>query len=101
MSPITTVSITKLIKAKWRVYVSVNSTIIDTDNGFAPNRHQGIIWNNADFFLIGPLRKNFNQISIKIQTISFKKFHFRMDYYNIKDYFMYIEYFKSFCAIIS
>ena len=37
-------------------------TIIDSDNGLEPSRHQAIIWTNAGIVLIGPLRTNFSEI---------------------------------------
>ena len=43
-------------------------TIIDSDNGFSPGRHQAIMWNNAGLLLIEPLGTNFSEISIGIQT---------------------------------
>ena len=55
-----------------------NLTIIGTDNGLSPGRRQAIIWTNAGILLIGPLGTNFNEISIGIQTFSFKKIHFKM-----------------------
>ena len=45
-------------------------TIIGSDNGF--------IWTNAGILFIGPLGTNFNEILIGIQTLSFKKIHFKM-----------------------
>ena len=53
-------------------------TIIGSDNGLAPGRHQAIIWTNAGIVLIGPLRTNFNEILIEIHTFSFKKMHLKM-----------------------
>ena len=50
-------------------------TIIDSDNGFLAGRRQAIIWNNAGLLLIEPLGTNFSEISIRIQTFSFKKMH--------------------------
>ena len=55
-----------------------NLTIIDSDNGLSPERRQAIIWTNAGILLIGPLGTNFSEISIGIQTFSFKKMHFKM-----------------------
>ena len=46
-----------------------NLTIIGSDNGLAPGRCQAIIWSNADILL----GTNFSEISIEIQTFSFKK----------------------------
>ena len=53
-------------------------TIIGSDNGLSPGRHQDIIWNNAGLLLIEPLGTNFSEISIGIQTFSFKKMHLNM-----------------------
>ena len=54
-----------------------NLTIIGSDNGLSPGRRQAIIWTNAGILSIGPLGTNFNEISIGIQTFSFKKMHFK------------------------
>ena len=48
-------------------------TIIGSDNGLSPGRHQAIIWTNAGILSIGPLGTNFNEILIGFQTFSFKK----------------------------
>ena len=53
-------------------------TIIGSDNGLSPGRHQAIIWTNAGILLIGPLGTNFNEILIKIHTFSFKNIHLKM-----------------------
>ena len=53
-------------------------TTIGSDNGLAPGRPQAIIWNNAGLLLIEPLGTNFSEISIGIQTFSFKKMHLNM-----------------------
>ena len=53
-------------------------TIIGSDNGLSPSRRQAIIWTNAGLLLIGPLRKNFNEISIKILSFLFKKMHLKV-----------------------
>ena len=53
-------------------------TIIGSDNGLSPGRHQAIIWNNAGLLLIEPLGTNFSEISIGVQTFSFKKMHLNM-----------------------
>ena len=53
-------------------------TIIGSDNGLSPGRRQAIIWNNAGLLLIEPLGTNFSEISIGIQTFSFKKMHLNM-----------------------
>ena len=53
-------------------------TIIGSDNGLSPGRHQPIIWTNTGILLIGPLGTNFSEILIKIYTFSFKKMHLKM-----------------------
>ena len=53
-------------------------TIIGSDNGLSPSRRQAIIWNNAGLLLIEPLGTNVSEISIRIQTFSFKKLHLNM-----------------------
>ena len=53
-------------------------TIIGSDNGLSPERHQAIILTSAGILLIGPLGTNFSEISIKIQTFSLKKIRLKM-----------------------
>ena len=53
-------------------------TIIGSDNGLLPRRHQAIIWTNAEILLIRPLGTKFNEIFIKNHTFSFKKMHLKM-----------------------
>ena len=53
-------------------------TIIGSDNGLLPERRQAIIWTSAEILLIGPLGTNFSEISIAVQTFSFKKMHLKM-----------------------
>ena len=48
-----------------------NLTIIASDDGLSPGRHQAIIWTYAGILLNGPLGKNINEISIAIYTFSF------------------------------
>ena len=50
-------------------------TIIGSDNGFSPGRHQTIIWTNACLLSIGPLGTSFSEILIKIRSFSLKKMH--------------------------
>ena len=50
-------------------------TIIVSDNGLSPGRHQAIIWNNDGILLIGLFGTNFNEILIEIHTFLFKKIH--------------------------
>ena len=59
------------------MYVCVSKlTTIGSDNGLSPGLHKAIIWTNAGILLIGPLRTNFSEILIQIDTFSFKKMHF-------------------------
>ena len=51
---------------------------IGSDNGLSPDRRQAIIGTNAGILLIGPWGTNFSEISIGIQTFSFKKMHLKM-----------------------
>ena len=53
-------------------------TIIGSDNGLSPWRHQALIWINAGLLLIGPLGTNFSEILIEIVTFSFKKMHLKV-----------------------
>ena len=53
-------------------------TIFGLDNGLSPGRRQAIIWTNVGILLIGPLRTNFSEILIGIQTFAFKKMHLKM-----------------------
>ena len=53
-------------------------TIIGSQNGLLPGRCQAIIWTNAGILLIWPFQTNFSEISIDIQTFSFKKIYFKM-----------------------
>ena len=55
-----------------------NLTIIGSDNGLSPDRHQAIIWTNAGIFLIGLSWTNFSRIFIKSQIFSFKENHLEM-----------------------
>ena len=57
-----------------------NLTIIGSDNGLSPGRHQAINWTNAGILLIGPLGTDFSEITIGIQTFSFKEMHLKMPY---------------------
>ena len=63
----------------WVTHISIgNLTIIGSDNGLLPGRHQAIIWTNAGILLIGPLGINFCEIIIKIHIFSLKKMHLKM-----------------------
>ena len=53
-------------------------TIIGSDNGLSPCRHQDIIWTNAGVLLIGPFGTDFSEILIEIHTFSFKNMHLKL-----------------------
>ena len=55
-------------------------TIISSDNGLSPSRHQAIIWTNAIILLTGPVRTNFSEILSEIHTFSFNKMHLKISY---------------------
>ena len=60
-------------------HICVNKlTIIGSDNGLSPGRHQAIIWTNAEILLTGSLGTKFSEIFIEIHTFSFKKMHMKM-----------------------
>ena len=68
----------QLIEVERRIYASVKSTIIGSDNVLSPGRRQAIIWTNAAILLIGSSGTNFIEILIEIHTFSFKKMHLQM-----------------------
>ena len=53
-------------------------TIIVSDNGLSPGRHQAIILTKAGILLIGPYGTNFSEMLIEIHTFLFKKIHLKM-----------------------
>ena len=53
-------------------------TIIGSDNGLSPGRHQAIIWTNDGILIIRTFRTHFSKIVSEIYTLSFKKMHFKM-----------------------
>ena len=55
-----------------------NLTIIGSDNVLSSGQRQAIIWTNTGILLIGPSGTNFSELSIKIQTFSFKKNHLKV-----------------------
>ena len=55
-----------------------NQTIIASDNGLSPDRHQAIICTIAVILLIEPLGTKFSEILIEIHTLSFKKMQLKM-----------------------
>ena len=60
-----------------------NLTTIVSDNSLLPGGSQAIIWTNAGILLIGPLGTNFSEISIGIQTFSFKEMHLKCRLRNV------------------
>ena len=59
------------------IYVG-NVTIVASDNGLLPWRHQAIIWTNARILSTGPLETNFSGILFETHTFAFKKMHLKM-----------------------
>ena len=67
-----------LTEAEWRIYASVNNTIIGSDNGLAPTRQQAIVWSNTRILIIEPLWTDFSEILIRSHTFSFKQMCLKM-----------------------
>ena len=59
-------------------YMRRKLTIIGSDNGMSPGRHQAIIRTSAGILLSGALGTNSTEILIGVQTFSFKKMHLKM-----------------------
>ena len=58
----------------WVTQIFANElTIVGSDNGFSPGRHQAIIWTNTGILLIEPLLTNFSEILTEFCMFSFKK----------------------------
>ena len=57
-----------------------NLTIVDSDYGLSPDRHQAIIWTKAGLLLIGPFGTNVSEIFVEIITFSFKKMRWNVSY---------------------
>ena len=53
-------------------------TIIISDNGLLPGRHQAIIWTNAGILFTWLLGTNFSEILIEKQPFSLNKMHLKM-----------------------
>ena len=53
-------------------------TIIGSNNGLSPGRHQAIIWTKAGLLLIGPLETNCSEILIVIMIFPFKKMRLKV-----------------------
>ena len=63
----------------WVTHIRLNRlTIIVSDNGLSPSRHQAIIRTSAGILLIGPLGTNFSEILIEICAFSLKKMYLKM-----------------------
>ena len=60
-------------------YICVGKlTIIGSDNGLSPDRHQAIIWTNAGILSIGPLGTKLSEILLAIHIFSFKKMRLKL-----------------------
>ena len=65
-----------------------NLTIIGSDNGLSPGRHQAIIWSNVEILLLEPLGTNFSEISIEIIIFSVKKMPLKMSSGNWRPFWL-------------
>ena len=54
-------------------------TIIGSENGFLPGRHQAIIWTNDGILLIA-LVANFSEILVELHIVPSKKMHLKMSF---------------------
>ena len=76
-------------------------TIIGSDNGLSPGRRQAIIWNNAGLLLSEPLGTNVSEISIGIQTFTFKKMHLNMSSAKWRPFFLGLNVLRSYLTTTS
>ena len=53
-------------------------SIIGSDNGLSPERHQATIWTNARILSFGTLETNLSEILNEIHGFAFKKMHLKM-----------------------
>ena len=66
------------MEAEWRIYASVNYTIMVSDDGLSPGRHQAIIWTNAGILLGEHSGTNSSEIIIEIEIFSFTNLHLKV-----------------------
>ena len=57
-----------LSDVEWCVYAPVNYTVINSDNGFSPERHKTIIWTHSGVIYIEHMETNFSKICFKMQN---------------------------------
>ena len=115
----------ELFETEWHIYVRkkcidvlVKHSIIGSDNGLSPVRHQAIIWTNAGLLSIGPLGTYFSEILSIIHRFSLKECisnchlqngsHFvstsvclyHKEYMQLSNLLMYYNYLKSIVCLI-
>ena len=74
-----TADVVKLVEAEWRIYVSENlPSLVQIMACFLDGAKPLSETMMVSSLLIEPLGTNFNEISIRIQTFSFKKMHLNM-----------------------
>ena len=73
LAPWTLLSGSFSIESEWYIYASVNLTIIGSDDGVSPFRHQAIIWRMLVHYQLGPWGPTFIKISVKMQQFAYKK----------------------------
>ena len=61
-------------------------TIIGSNNGLLPGRHQAIIWTNAGILFNGSLRRNFSEILIETSIFSLKKMYSKISSGNLQPF---------------
>ena len=66
------------MKSRWRIYVSMNWVIVDSDSVLLPIQCQAFTWGSDDLLSVAPLETKASEIQIKIRKLSFKKMHLNM-----------------------
>ena len=56
----------------------MNYVNFGSDKALLPKWRQAITLTNADILLTGPLRTNFSEILIEIQTVSLQRMHLKI-----------------------
>ena len=68
----------EITEAEWRVYLSVNQTVIGSDNGLSPVRRQANTL--TILLLIGPLGTSLSEIVIAIEASSLTDMYLKMSF---------------------
>ena len=84
-----------ITRLMWTIWTSLSAVrerplnlITHSLTHLSPGRRQAITWTNVGILLIEPLGTNFSEISIGIQTFSFKKMHLNMSSAKWRPFFL-------------